>query len=82
MTQNYKDFDIELFAIHWLDFRPYYYQGRFLNACLTNNKVLGIWARQSGKSQTVSVYALFRAIMDSVQIIIVAPTQSQSGELY
>jgi len=80
--EKYKNIDINRFSQFWFKFLLYTYQLSFLKACLTKNRVVAIWPRQSGKSQTVSVYCLFRALLDKIQIIIVAPTQSQSGELY
>ena len=66
----------------YFNFKPHSYQQRFLEKCLTHNRIAGKWPRQSGKSTTVSAYTLFRALTDKVNIIIVAPTQTQSGELY
>ena len=70
------------FLDFYFDFNPYNYQKRFLKSCLINNRVSAKWPRQSGKSTTVSAYALFKALTSVVSIIIVAPTQTQSGELY
>ena len=85
MSEKIKDADIELimdFASFWFKFKPYSYQKRFLEACLGHPRVVGRWPRQSGKSQTVAVYVLFKALTGKNQILIVAPTQSQSKELY
>ena len=82
---NDRKWTVELvskFLEFFFKFRPYNYQKRFLDKCLRYNRVAGKWPRQSGKSHTVGGYALFRAITSKVTIIIVAPTQSQSGELY
>ena len=70
------------FLNFYFEFKPHSYQRRFLDACLRNNRIVGKFPRQSGKSTIVSIYALFRALTDKVNIIIVAPTQSQSSELY
>lgn len=66
----------------FLNYKPYKYQKRFLENCFGNNRVAGKWPRQSGKSQTVSVYCAVRGLVSSVSIIIMAPTQSQSSEIY
>jgi len=66
----------------YFNFNPYNYQLRFIEACLQYNRVAAKWPRQSGKSTTVAPYVLFRALTDKITIIIVAPSQSQSGELY
>lgn len=74
--------DISEFSEFWFGFKPYNYQRKFLDACLMYNRVVGIFSRQSGKSQSVAIYTLFKALFNPIQIIIVAPTQSQSSELY
>lgn len=82
---NPIDWNIDLlcgFFDFYFNFSPHSYQKRFLEKCLTSNRIAGKWPRQSGKSTTVSAYTLFRALTDKVNIIIVAPTQTQSGELY
>ena len=73
---------LEAFTKFWFDFQPYSYQKRFLKECLTSNRVAGIWCRQSGKSQTVAVYSLAKCLIERTTILIIAPTQSQSRELY
>lgn len=79
----YNNFDSFLdFLDFYFKFRPYNYQKDFLKKCLTSRRILGIFCRQSGKSTTVAVYCLFRAITGKITIIITSPTQSQSDELY
>ena len=73
---------VDKFAQFFFDFKLHPYQKRFIAACLKYNRIAGKWPRQSGKSTTVGVYTLFKALTDDVSIIIVAPTQSQSGELF
>lgn len=73
---------LEGFFNFYFRFNPHSYQKEFLEACLLYNRIAGKWPRQSGKSTTVSAYVLFKALTDKVNIIIVAPTQTQSGELY
>jgi len=70
------------FMDFYFGFKPYSYQKRFLKACLEKKRIAASWCRQSGKSTAVANYALFKAVTSKVSIIIVAPTQSQSGELY
>lgn len=70
------------FVDFFFDFRAFNYQKTFLEVCLNNTRVAGKWCRQSGKSQIVSIYTLMMAILEPITIIIVAPTQSQSGELF
>lgn len=75
---------LEGFVSFFFGFTLHSYQKRFLEACITYNRIAGKWPRQSGKSTIVAIYTLFKALTskDGVSIIIVAPTQSQSGELY
>jgi len=54
----------------------------FLLNCLNHNKVLGLWPRQSGKSTTVSAYCVARCSIEPTAIMIIAPTQTQSSELF
>ncbi len=71
------------FIEFFFKFKPYSYQKRFLNACLKSKRIAGKWPRQSGKSFIVGGYVLFKAITSpNYSIIIVSPTQNQSGELY
>ena len=83
MKYEHKDESyIKDFAEFWFGFTPYFYQMEFLNACLTKNRVAAKWCRQAGKSQSVAIYSLFRVLSERCQILITAPTQSQSKELY
>lgn len=80
-----KTWDIDTvvsFMEFFFNFHPHPYQRRFLEACLNSKRIAGKWPRQSGKSTTVANYVLFKAITSKVSIMIIAPTQSQSGELY
>jgi len=70
------------FINFFFNFFPYDYQTRFLEACITQTRVAGKWSRQSGKSQTVSVYTTLRCILEPTTVIIVAPTQNQSTEMF
>lgn len=84
---SYEEFksDPELlydFINFFFSFKPYEYQKNFLKSCLLKNRVAGNWCRQSGKSQTVAVYTTFRSIIKPTVTLIVAPTLTQSSELY
>src|SRR3990167_11510427 len=70
------------FLDFFFKFKAYNYQKKFLISCLMKNRVAGKWPRQSGKSKTVAAYATFRSIMVPTSIMIIAPTQTQSSELY
>jgi len=75
--------EIADFSEAFLEFTPYKYQENFLMACAENKRVTALWPRQSGKSSTVAVLCLYKALTTKeFSIIIVAPTQSQSSELY
>ena len=74
LTLNEIKKDSELmkdFISFFFDFRVYGYQERFLVKCFNNTRIAGKWSRQSGKSQTVSIYVLLRAILEKTDIIIV-----------
>lgn len=73
---------LDAFTNFWFGFNLYPYQKRFISACLTSNRVAGIWCRQSGKSQTVAIYTLSVSLLQPTVTLIIAPTQSQSRELY
>jgi hypothetical protein len=70
------------FCNFFFEFTPYSYQKEFFDACCESKRVAGIWCRQSGKSESVANYVSFQAINKTQTIIIVAPTESQSKELY
>lgn len=87
MLTSYKEFrenpDMVFdFLDFFFKFKPTKYQKKFLSACLKRNRIAGKWPRQSGKSTTVAVYVLFRALVEPVSVIITAPTLTHSGELY
>lgn len=78
-----KEKEIILFCVNWFKFKPFKYQKDFLNECIINKRVAGLWPRQSGKSTSVAAFCLYVAITKPNQtILLVAPTQRQSGELY
>ena len=59
------------------------YQKEILFKCVESKRVAGLWARQSGKSTTVSAYCLYMCLTNpNFKVIVVAPTQEQSSELY
>lgn len=70
------------FMEFFFKFKPRKYQESFLNACLTQNRVAGKWCRQSGKTTSVGAYCAFRCSIAPTSIMITAPTQTQSTELY
>jgi len=70
------------FINFFFGFKLYPYQIKFLNYCLNYNRIAGKWARQSGKSQSVAIYTLMRSILEKVTVIVVAPTQNQSTEMF
>ncbi len=70
------------FCSCWFNFNPYPYQEKFLNACMTELRITGLWCRQSGKSFSLSAYLTYRAVTGPVTIVIASPTQNQSDELY
>lgn len=50
---------------------------------MRSKRVVGIWSRQSGKSTSVSIYTLYMAVNNpKITIIMIAPNQRQSKELY
>lgn len=70
------------FISFFFGFDLYPYQFRFLKSCLHNNRVTGLWSRQSGKSQVVAIYCFLIAIFDKKTIIIAAPTDTQARLIY
>lgn len=66
----------------FMHFNPYDYQERFLLSCFAKTRIAAKWPRQSGKSQTISVYIVIRVMLESLAILITSPTQTQSDELY
>lgn len=63
-------------------FSLYDYQLKFLDDCLMKKKVLGVFCRQTGKSTCLSIYVvLFMMEKPGRKVIIVSPTERQSGEL-
>ena len=58
------------------------YQKAFLLDCMVHDRVVGIFARQSGKSTCIAIYALWHCLMiDNTKCLIVSPTQEQSNLL-
>jgi hypothetical protein len=73
---------LQEFIEFFFEFKPYKYQLRFLHKCFEKNRIAAKWPRQSGKSQTVSVYVAIRILLEPLSILITSPTQTQSDELY
>jgi len=70
------------FVEFFFGFRLYNYQLRFINECLKYNRVNGLWARQSGKSQAVAVFIIIISMLSKKDILIAAPTDAQAKLLY
>lgn len=61
----------------------YDYQLRLLKGLLEHDRVVASMARQSGKSETISIGVVIEAMRNpNGHIIIVAPTDRQAGELF
>lgn len=60
-------------------FEPYPYQKKILKKLQQNRFVIGLWARQSGKSTTVCAYALWFAIFNSDKVIGIVSNKQNSA---
>ena len=61
----------------------YWFQLKFLQDCLTKQRVCGAFCRQTGKSMTISILSVMEALREPQRhIIIVGPTDRQAGELF
>ena len=59
------------------------YQLDFLLSCLVCLRVIGIFARQTGKTTMIALFSLYIALQrDNFIILIIAPTDRQAGELF
>lgn len=68
----------ELFGITLYD-----YQQKFLYDCLKKPRVLGCFARQTGKSMTIAIASAMAALrLPNGHIVLCAPTDRQAGELF
>ena len=62
------------------DFHPTSYQLDFAYDCINHKKVVAVFARQSGKSETTSKVAIMYArIIHNNPILVFAPTDKQAG---
>jgi hypothetical protein len=61
------------------DFDAKDYQLDFAYDCITSQRVVGVFCRQSGKSETCSKIALYLAEESNKTILIFAPTDRQTG---
>lgn len=78
-----KDEDMIVdFCDFFFHFKPHAYQKKFLNSCIRDKRIAGKWPRQSGKSQTVAIFCAFITMIKPTNIMITAPTQNQSNELF
>jgi hypothetical protein len=63
-------------------FKPAFYQLDFAYDCLNHDRVVGVFCRQSGKSETVSKIAIILAMQQKQgDVLIFAPTDRQAGLL-
>ena len=75
--------DIIDFLQCFFDFWPYDYQKEFLIRCVSEKRIAGLWSRQTGKSSCIAYYCAYMLLLNpDFKIIMVSPTQRQSGELY
>ena len=59
------------------------YQVAFLISCLLKKRVVGIFGRQMGKTTIIGLFAIYMAYTNpNYNILIVAPTDRQAGELF
>ena len=70
------------FVRDYLNFEPHDYQLSFLCGCLNYMRVLGLFARQTGKSTCVAMYSVFMAFVHKKKVLITSPSQRQSSELF
>ena len=81
--ENNTEHEITPFCKCFLKFWPFAYQERFLRDCISKDRIVGLWCRQSGKSTSVAAFCIYRVFtLKSHNIMIVAPTQQQSSELF
>lgn len=81
MTSNIDE--IILFIQQFFNFYPHFYQEDFLKTCCNEKRVVAVWCRQSGKSTSISMYALYKCLTNKGwTLLIFAPVQRQSSELY
>lgn len=62
------------------DYKPKSYQLSFAYDCLTKKRVIGVFCRQSGKSETTSKIAIIHSrLKPKINVLIFAPTDRQTG---
>ena len=72
--------DIVGFCEKRLGFKPTSYQEKLFRD--QNQFIVGIWSRQSGKSQALAVLALYRALAKpKARIVVLAPSPRQSRKI-
>ncbi len=75
--------DIVDFIEGFFNFWPHKYQADFLQKCLEEKRIAALWSRQTGKSTAIAYYCTYKILTQpNYKIMIVSPTQRQSGELY
>src|SRR3990167_3228601 len=81
MLEGIKNLKPSEFAKFYVDFERFEYQREALD-CTEKNVEL-VWSRQTGKSTITAIRALYAAIMnDEWTVLVLAPTQRQSGRLF
>lgn len=67
----------------WFKWNYHKYERDFLKLCEEHNRIAGLWCRQSGKTETISHYALYKCLTNhKFTVLIIAPSERQSGELF
>lgn len=91
MDNNYKKMELAQVSEYMrgmFDFRPKIYQQLFTVDCMTKPRVVGVFCRQTGKSETTSKIAIMKARkktnskgihFDTYNVLIFAPTDRQTG---
>jgi phage terminase large subunit-like protein len=68
------------YCIGMFDFKLTKYQAEFAHSCLTSKRVIAVFCRQSGKSETTAKIAIIKArLKDKANVLIFAPTDRQTG---
>jgi hypothetical protein len=71
------------FVSDFLSFTLYDYQLDFLKDCFESNRIVANFCRQTGKSLCISIFvALYCFLKSNINVVIVAPTDRQAGELF
>lgn len=72
--------DLTEYCKGMFDFTLTNYQARFANSCLTRKRVIAVFCRQSGKSETTAKVSIIKArLRSNCKVLIFAPTDRQTG---